>query len=161
MSDATQQKKAPEFKADLVESSKAAKDLLQIDAETGLITLKEGKSFADLVPQQTLDNLTSGMKEIDLAEHALLVAGTELAVESMKGSKLQQASYSIPTFGKNSMEAVFNRNGTKRGAPGSGEVHQVAGVISVAKHEIVSTRSKSEYQAIKANFSSLAEEAGL
>ena len=151
------------FNNDLLEIEQKIAPLLKINGETGHITLADGVTdFASLLPEgQTLESHLAHQKSMDLLEAGLELASVKMATEAMKTNKdLQQVSYEIPSFGKNFFAGTLNRTGQSR-APGATEVKNYVGCVSVAKHEIVSTRTKSEFKNIKSYFKQIAEEAEL
>jgi hypothetical protein len=61
---------------------------------------------------------------------------------------------------KDSYEGTFKRQGQSRNVK-TGEVSNYVGSVGVGRINVVSTRTQTEWQSIKANMRSLAEAAGL
>lgn len=161
MSEATN--KSIEFKSDLVEIEKLIAPLLAINAETGNITLAEGvKDISAALPEgQTLESHLEHQKVMDLINNGVELAAVKMATEAMKKNPdLQQVSYEIPSYGKSFFAGTLNRTGQSR-AVGSTDVKEYKGCVSVAKHEVVSTRTKAEARSIRDYFKTLADEADL
>lgn len=149
------------FKADLDAFSDRVKPLFATDAATGGVTLPDSHYF-DLAPAGITPESYLLHKEYhDLHDNGVTKAATEVAVPMfVENKELQTVTVTAHIHGKDTYEAVLKRNGVSRN-PGTGEVSNYVGSISVARSNIVSTRSKAESNNIKANFRALAESAGL
>lgn len=149
------------FKADLVEFGDKVKHLFASDATAGSLALPDTAYF-DLAPAGvTPESYKAHAEYQDLFSNAVTKAATEASIPLFQANKeLQTVTVTAPIHDKDSYEAVLKRQGTSRN-PGTGEVSNYIGSVSVARTNIVSTRSKAEVNNIKANFRSLAEAAGL
>lgn len=162
MSDKTAEKKPVTFKADLLEASAKAASNWTVDGATGVMTLEAGVIETMLPEGQTLKSHLEHQEAMDLIKSALTHSGLKPAGEAFKANKdLETITFKVPTFGKNYVEAEFRRHGISRPFGGVGEATTYAGAIGYSKHEVVSTRPKSEFVAMKDQFKSLAAELGL
>lgn len=97
----------------------------------------------------------------DLFQNGMAKAGVGKSVEIFAANpKLEELTLVVPIHGKDTYEATFKRHGTSRN-PSSGEISNYVGNLAVSRVNIVSTRTKAESSAIKAEFKSLAAAAGL
>lgn len=131
------------------------------DAATGTVMLP-----ADFVMSLAPEGLTPETHErdrkfFDLVNNAATLAGSELAVDLFKKNKdLQTVSLHAPVWKKDSYEGTFKRQGQSRNVK-TGEVSNYVGAVGVGRINVVSTRTQTEWQGIKANMRALAEAAGL
>lgn len=163
MTDATKATESKEikFKADLSEFAGKVTPLLATDSTAGTIALPD-QAFFDLAPAGvTPESYKLHAEYHDLFNNGVTKAASEVAIPMFVANKeLQTITVAAQIHDKDAYEAVFKRSGTSRN-PGTGEVSNYVGSVSVARTNIVSTRSKAESNNIKANFRALAEAAGL
>lgn len=152
------------FKDDLTSASKAFAPQFTADASTGALTLPVGAVFASEVAERfkvTEESYANHRQFDDLLNNSLTHAGSVKAVEMFKENpELQTVTLKAPIWKNDAYEGVFNRRGTSRN-PGDGTVTNYVGAVGVGRINVVSTRTKAEFQAIKQNFRTLAEAAGL
>lgn len=149
------------FKDELRTVGDKSKELFRLhaDAATGTITIPADKAL-DLVgiTEAEYKKVREGT---DLLNNAFTLAGSEIAVELMKENKtLQSVQVHVPLWKKDTYEGTFKRTGTSRN-PGNGVVTPYVGAIGVGRINVTSTRTDSEWKAIKSNMRALAEAAGL
>lgn len=134
---------------------------LWVGDKSGSLVLPAEAAFIGAPEGVTPESYLVHKKHFDLFENASASSGAIKSVELFKENpELQTITATAPIHGKDSFEATFKRNGTSRN-PATGDVTNYVGSIGVARINVVSTRSKAESQAIKAEFRSLAETAGL
>lgn len=151
------------FKPELREMANKFKEAAKAtaDAATGTVTLP-ADFVMSLAPEGlTVESHERDRKFFDLVNNAATLAGSELAVELFKKNKdLQTVSLHAPVWKKDSYEGTFKRQGQSRNVK-TGEVSNYVGSVAVGRINVVSTRTQTEWQSIKANMRSLAEAAGL
>ena len=151
------------FKPELRELADKIKEAAQAtaDAATGTVTLPADFIFANAPEGLSAETYERDRKYLDLVNNAATLAGSELAVELFaKNKDLQSVSLHAPVWKKDSYEGTFKRTGQSRNVK-TGEVSNYVGSIGVGRINQVSTRTQTEWQAIKANMRNLAEAAGL
>ncbi|BAW19008.1 hypothetical protein [Ralstonia phage RP12] len=149
------------FKDDLVQLADKLKGQITIDNATGVMTLPAGAFFEHAPEGLTEASYKRDREYTDLFSNAATKAGSEVAVDAFKGNKdLQSATLNAPIFKKDSYEGVFKRTGTSRNVK-TGEVSNYVGSIGVGRINVVSTRTQTEWAAIKNNMKALAEAADL
>lgn len=149
------------FRDDLLELEEKFKPHLVADPTTGVMTIPEGVVFENAPEGVTAEGYEKSKKYLDLAANALTKLGSGKAVELFKENKdLQEATLSVPIFKKDSYEGVFKRRGQSRNVR-TGEVSNYVGAIGVGRINVVSTRTQTEWTAIKTNMRNLADAAGL
>jgi hypothetical protein len=151
------------FREELVEMKDKIKAsaLANADAATGTITLPADFIFGLAPEGLTVETHERDRKFFDLVNNAATLAGSELAVDLFKTNKeLQTVSFNAPIWKKDGYEGVFKRQGTSRNVK-TGEVSNYVGSIGVGRINVVSTRTQTEWQSIKANMRALAEAADL
>ena len=151
------------FKPELREMADKIKEAAKAtaDATTGTVTLPADFIFANAPEGLTVETYERDRKFLDLVNNAATLAGSELAVDLFKKNKdLQTVSLHAPIWNKDSYEGTFKRQGQSRNVK-TGEVSNYVGSVGVGRINQVSTRTQTEWQAIKANMRNLAEAAGL
>lgn len=149
------------FREDITELEGKLKPLAIVDKAAATITLPAGAIFENApegVTEQTYENVK---KFIDLTSNTLTKIGSELAVDLFKENKdLQQVTMQVPIHKKDAYEGVFNRTGQSRNVR-TGEVTSYVGAIGTGRINVVSSRTQTEWVAIKNNMKSLAAAADL
>lgn len=151
------------FKPELREMADKIKEAAKAsaDANTGTVTLPADFVFSLAPEGLTVETHERDRKFFDLVNNAATLAGSELAVDLFKQNKdLQTVSLHAPVWKKDAYEGTFKRQGQSRNVK-TGEVSNYVGSVGVGRINVVSTRTQTEWQNIKANMRNLAEAAGL
>lgn len=149
------------FREDFTDLEAKLKPHFSVDSSTGVITMEAGKFFECAPEGMSEETYGRDRRYSDLFANVATKISSELAVDAMKKNKeLQTVTVTAPIWKKDQFEATFKRQGTSRNVK-SGEVSTYAGAIGVGRLNVVSTRTQTEWAAIKNNMKSLAEAAGL
>jgi hypothetical protein len=149
------------FKDDFIALEDKLKPLATGDAKTGIVSIPAGALLENAPEGVTEASYETHKKFFDLANNVLTKIGADVSVDLFKENKeLQEVTMTVPIYKKDAYEGVFKRTGTSRNVR-TGEVSTYVGSIGVGRINYVSSRTQTEWQAIKTNLRNMAEAAGL
>lgn len=149
------------FREDLVAFADKIKPQYVVNKEAGSLVLPATVYFAEAPEGITPESYRAHKQYADLFNNGTTKAGSELAIDLFAENKeLETVVASAAILDKDTYEATFKRHATGRN-PRTKEVSNYVGAISVARINVVSSRTEAEWKGIKANMRSLADAAGL